>query len=398
VPAGTVTETSAISAMLAGRRGDTQTRCRLHLSDVTGYVGESVAVLEGGEVTLSNYRDNSWELSISSHELSGFSLQDDWVRLFMDVRIPGEAWVEFALGHYRFERPKGTWRRDLSTHDLTATSGESLMLSEHADRGYRAPAGTDILAEVRDLIMSFGVPEGRISFPPVTRTLEDSMFLDPLQNFSATDYLRIVNALLSAGGFYALFTDAEGRFRTLEMQDQEYQAEHVVYGNGTGGEGMVIGDVPYANDDASFANVVVVYAGDPTATTRVARAELRDAAPVPAATGTVYVVDPDHPGTVEKIGRRFSEVRLENLVSQTAADTTARTRLRRAAGLNEKIRLLTRPDPRRGPRENYGLELADDAGTTIYTGIKWNVTGWKLPLSGGAMEHELSRLAAGVGS
>jgi hypothetical protein len=390
-----ITEAGRLRALLEGSRGAQNRSVRLHRSDVSGGVYEELEAFEGGTVSMSNFREHTWELSVRRRDIGRLGLFGEYVRAFVDYEDPEwDETLSFPMGHYRFERPRGTHSQILSTYELTGRSAEVLLLESGAYQGYKANAGTNILTAVASIITARGVPSNRIKFPAVTKTLTSPFQVSPLEAYEESYWLRIANSLLAAGGFYALYTDAEGFFTTKEMESVSTSTPHVTYGNVGDAEDLVTGDVAFEEDDERFENRKVVYAGDPnTSATLYAIAELRSTVPAVPTANTVYLIDPDSPATIDAMGMVIQKeaVTLPTLVSVTTAKSVALTHLKISAGLNEKVQLTTVPDPRRGPREDYGIELANEDGDTLYTG-RFNVTGWTFPLDLSAQTHELSRL------
>lgn len=387
---------------------DPDYRYRLYHSDITGANLGRVPRIEGAQVSLSNYRDHTWELSLPVREAerSGIDLFGGWVKAEVLLRDPfyktppltwesnvtwesdvtwegeegfAERWLSFSLGLYRFDFPKGSDSPVERVYSLTGKSPEVLLLEDMAYGGYSVAAGAGVLATARGILLDRGIPANRIDFPPDSedKLLANDVFFDPYQDAAGCYWLRIVNSLLAAGGFYALYADRDGRLTTHEIEDR-LGAEDVFYGSWDtpDSEMMLTDDIGWEYSDEAFANRVVVYSGDPNEVTPVV--------------GVAENNDPDSPISIPNIGVVQREpVTMQTLVSEAEADKVALAQLRLATSLHLKLNLATLPDPRRKPREVYRLEARKPDGTLFWDGT-WRVTNWTLPLDRGQMSHEVS--------
>ena len=380
-----------LGAVLAGQRGPVHWRYRLHRSDLAGTVGDRIFDVTGGEVSMSNFRDHTWELALTRRELEEpeLALFGDWVRVFVEVRTgelheaPGTRYRSFPFGLFQIDPPNPEHDEASTTYAVTGRSPEIVVLDDYATDGYKAAKGTGVLEESRRILTSRGVPPERIDFPAHDVKLTADLWVDQHQDWSKCSRLRIVNTLLNAGGFYALYTDAEGYFKTKEIEDTASR-KHDAEWTSEGPFRMVVGSIGEEYDLSSFANKVVVYAGEPGSA-------MIDAVAVNA--------DPESPGSVlpppAGIGRVVMRepVKLQNVVSQNEADKLARAQLKRDTAANHKIRMSVLPDPRRGPREDVYLDvrrphypdpdaygpLEGEPGERVLQG-RFTIVGWTFPL------------------
>jgi len=371
-------------ALLSGLRGEPEVRYRLFRSSLVGEVGEELRpAMQGAQVTLSNFRDHTWELSLIFEGELPVREDGDWARLFAEVR-DGDEWRRYRLGLYSLTVEEDESDPVLGSWSVTGRSPEVVLAENVAYRGYRVGAGTGVLAEGREIMRSLGVPDERIVLPTQDVPLNTDMWFDPFQDFSGVYYLRIVNALFNAGGFRAVYADADGRLTTEKLEDSRGEVADALYSSRSEVGGlMVTGPVRGERDRAAFANRVVVYAGDPNETTPVV--------------GVAENHDANSPGSIENLGRvvQNEPIQVQNIVSQQEADRLALAELRRRSSMERKLSLSTFPDPRRGARETYDLDLWRDNGEPVATGL-WDVIGWTWPLTSppSPMSHELSRRVA----
>lgn len=387
-------------AILEGKTGGPEFRYRLYRSNKAGEELGEMGDVKGASASLSNFRDHTWELSVPKRNSQRSSLEffGSYVKLVIELR-DGEEWLRYPFGLYRFDPPKGRSRPHSTDLALLGKSPESALMDSSAHDGYGRPAGSWVLGSVREILLDHGFETHRIDFPTIDKALPTGVYFDPLQDAEGVRWLRICNALLAAGGFYALYCDAEGRFTTKEIEDLSARSPDVVYGSTSDSE-RLIGDasgdawVDFDYDDERFANRTVVYSQDPNQSPPVVSvAEIRAAAPVSPEPGVLYLLDPDSGGAVDVLGATVQKepTVLQTLVSQADADRIARATLRLAHSMSLKLSFPTIPDPRRGPREVYGLRVVADDGTELF-GDTWPVTGFSMALDLTEMTHEVSRL------
>lgn len=390
-----------IAALL---RGTPEYDYQLWRSNISGEEIELIGTVERGVVSMSNFRDHTWSLGLQMRADQSLDLFSDYVKVIVRVR-DREEWLRFPMGLYRFESGSRGSSSPLATSwDLVGRSPEALLLDDLADNGYMVPAGTGILTAVEQILAARGVPGGRVKLPYPDTPLSRDLFFSPYQDASSCYWLRIVNAILSAGGYYAIYTDNEGIFTTKQIEASGAREPGVIYGANASradAEQMIVGEIGFDHADESFANKVTIYAGDagedantpPTVST----AELHSTVVSQPNDHTVIVVDPDSSVSYEALGNRWIRREPEAVSavnSQEAANLMSVALLRRVASRSLKLTLPTLPDPRRAPREDYELAVYQDDGTLLYDG-SWRVTNWELPLDLSEMTHELSAPISG---
>jgi hypothetical protein len=397
-------------AILEGRRGTIVFERSLYRSGVSGERFEELAVERGASVSLSNYRDHTWEISLPLKDLAGLDLYGDFVLLVIRLKDAdaedGSGWLEYPFGLYHLAFPKGEDSRMRRTYALTGKSLESLLLNYQYSSGYLVETGTGVLEAARGVLIDRGIPVERINFPPASEDeeLASAYFADPRQGAEGIKPLRIVNGLMAAGGFFAVWTDASGRFTTRKVDERLERESAVTYGTTLDADRLVLGTQPFEFDGSSFANRIVVYNDDPDAVLVggtpapqiVGKAELRSVMPAVPEPDTTYVIDPDSEVSVDRYSGgevQPDPVGLKNIANGAAAQKAAKARLMRAISMEEKRSLVTRFDPRRGPRESYRLKLYREDGAEAATGL-FSVTNLAASLdfgSGARMGHEIGR-------
>ena len=382
------TDAEKEKALLEGRRGPREWRYELWRSNLAGELLESgpfrriepLRTVESGAYTINNLRDHTWELTVSMRSDETLDLFSDWVRLFVllrDDEQPG-GWRTYPRGLYKFDFPKGEDSSAATTWDLTGKSPEIVLLDDMPDGGYKVAKSTGVLAAVRTILLGRGVAASRIDLPTTDKLLTADKLYDPLQDVESTRYLRICNDLLATGGFYALWTDDEGRFTTKEIEDTTDTDVAVTYGTTASSDRLLKETIPWETSDERFANRVRVWAGSAQGTIPVqAKAENHD---------------PDSRLSYENYGRwvEGEPVVLENLVSQAVATLVAKAQLRINSSADMKLTLSTFNDPRRQPRDRYGLEINNDSGEPLWRD-RWRVNEISHPLDMSGMSHSIYR-------
>lgn len=378
-----------LAETLAGRYGAVEPRTTLYESDIEG---REVKLLEGATdvgISLSNYRDHAFELSFTLDDNPTFKPLTGYVKAIMQIKTSPKTWARFPLGLYRFKSPE----KEHSSRTRQKLRGRSLEVLPLEDfvGAYTVEAGTGVLAAARTLLASMtpAIPSTRINFPTTDVLLKTPMYFDPFTDSSRCYRLRIINALLAAGGFYGLYTDKEGRFTTTKIPEFTTETPDVFYASrggvyyevpagSLGGEVLVsTEDISDHPDDENFANQIVVLSSDTNTTPQImAIAENRN---------------PNSPFSIQNLGRikAADPITLQNIVSLEEATLYAKAALRRASGLYRRVTIKTVVDPRRGQKEVYGTYIELPDGSLAVSG-KWRVIGWQI--DGSSMSHELARV------
>lgn len=387
IPQKPPTAATRTSAILQGFRGPRHYDFKLYRSNKSGDELEEIPGVRSARISLSNFRDHTWELQLPVGQESEIDFITDFVKVV--VRLWDAAigdWQNFDMGLYHFTAPEGEDNPLTTEYSLTGKSLESILLDSSAYLGYRVVAGTGVLSAAKTILVSRGFSSDRIDFPPTAedKTLPYPMFFDPFQDADAVRYLRIVNALLAAGGFYALYCGKDGKFRTKALPTIPKKSGDAKYGTtGAGFEKMLVGTSPWSIDDENFSNSVVVQSGDVNQQFLIVRAENHD--PNSRVSIEALIAAGKGDGRVQK-----EPFVLQQLATTAEAQALANEILRRESGMNLTRTITTFFDPRRDAREVYELNMYREDGGEVATGI-WPVVGFEVELNPDSltMSHEL---------
>lgn len=366
--------------VLRGRYGMITVSYRISRSNIRG---EDLGPLNGyivgsGGVNMSNFRDHAWEVTFDWLENDEIDPVRDWVKVYADVEIE-TGMHSYPLGLYRLAKPSGTLSRELALRHLSGFSPEFLIARSEPNVPVSYAANTDVLAAVTQILVAFGVPADRILFPATVVRLRNTMQFDPTSDASGSSWLAICNALLNAGGFYALQTDSDGRFTSDKMGSNVVMEPDVAYDGEY--EAMVTGSITDDWNDDRFANRVLVRS--------------QDIADTPPLFAVAENRNPASEGSYDFLGYWVQKtINLQSGATQADLATMAQAELEKASGYYRKLTLTGLFDPRVfAPRRIYGLTLYDRDDELVISG-RWNQISLNLPLSNPptAMTHEVSRV------
>ncbi len=165
------------------------------LGDVDGVEGGALAwnanaTLPGG---------GSIELIDRSQDIN---LSRDRMRIWWDV----EGYGEWPLGVYVLAAPSTQYHADSISRSITLIDKLTVIRDNCLTSTLQISAGANIVEAARTQILA--CDEYRIAHTQSSSVLSNAMTWDP-----GTSRLRVINDLLDAAGYWALWTDALGQFR-----------------------------------------------------------------------------------------------------------------------------------------------------------------------------------------
>jgi hypothetical protein len=384
-----------LRGILQGYHGGLHIRFRLFESNIYGDKGPIIEGVEEVEISLQNFNDWTWELNCMVTNNRNFNFDSEFVKAECWISLVDSAndddWHKFPMGLYRFQSPKGS-HANATTWELTGVSLEALALGDSEPRGFYVPANSDIIAQCRLILMTMrpSIPASMIDFPKESSPvlLPEATYFDPLNDAEGTRKLRIINTLLNAGGYYSLYTDANGKFKTHKIVDESKELPDVCYSTHPGYyyenytmlyAHQMIKTEPIVDEynEENFANRVVVLSGDTNQKP------------------PIYAIaennDESDPLSIPRLGRivQGEPITMQSVASYAEAYLVAITALATAKGRYRQTTFHTVPDPRRGVKDRYRMYLMLPSGELAMAG-KFRVIGWRLSEEG--MEHEVARL------
>ncbi len=240
---------------------------------------------------------------------------------------------------------------------------------------------TDILIQNRIIgqLSAAGFPASRLVLsPPINRGITTRMDFLP-----GTSRLKIINELLAAAGYYHLWVDRFGFFRSSPYND--HTAINPAVSLFTGKGGNVVGAVEERPDWSRFGNKVTVRKVNPGH---------------PTLYSTKVNTDPASPSSIGRLGRTYARPPVDdpNLLDQATADAKARALLAESGSFYRRVNVRSIPLP-----GSLGFHDAVDFDLVrkdepIIDG-RWRRTGWEIGLEArdGAMLHRLARAERFVG-
>lgn len=249
----------------AMRGGIIQTGAELFRCDVLGNEFEDLSewVIDGTIVTDID-RDIKTTLSLNVSSVLPFE-EFDWVKVYRTIyRESTGRTTRTPAGIFQLTQPSATW---LDGTGRIAGLDPTIILSEASTTDtYNIAAGTNYITAIRTILDALGLV-GRHAFPADARVLPTGGKSWP----SGTTYLRIVNDLLDALSFYAVFMLSDGRLTSLPYQDRTTVAPNYVWSIGQDAE--IIGDVEELANDDNLYNFVIVTKTDSAQVTTTRTAE-----------------------------------------------------------------------------------------------------------------------------
>lgn len=230
----------------------------------------------------------------------------DWMahrmQIIYDPGIRGvDAW---PIATMLFTSPKTMHGEDRVTHSVDLLPKVAVIDEDSVSKRYSLPAGAPIIATVVGLIRSTG--ESRIAVTESAATLRSAMTWD-----AAESKLTIINDLLSAAGYWALWCDGSGQFRVepyVLPQDRP-----VAYGFQSGEFSIHKPDWGREQDLSNVPNRFVVV-GEGTDK-------------VPALSAVATNEDPESPFSYQARGRWISRSEIGAEGSQAVLNALAKRRL-----------------------------------------------------------------------
>lgn len=367
---------------LTGRWGPVPYSFRAERRTIGGvYLADVSRALIGGTIELNNDRDvcrsAEFDIDPDARDDSGNAITidplSDNLAVFMDLLVDGSVTVGLPMGLFVLVRPQSSFTPAREALTVEGYDVGFLLANQSTASTYTVASGTNYVTAM-DAVVDQVSSSIRTAFPPTTLTTPTAMSWPP-----GTTWLRILTDLAGGINYYQPWADRDGILRSRQRDDLSQRTPDVTYRGGADGDWIVSEPIDQSQADI-WVNQVIVVVDDPA---RAPASAVRTNA------------DPSSPISTVVTGRTFTRViQADRAADSTTLEAIADDYLRRAASAYQTATLTTSIDPRRDAHEVYLVDVDD-----VYDSVKWAVRNWSLDLvTGGRMQHELSRTASVVAS
>lgn len=370
-------ERALIRQEISGYQGPTLYKTRAYVSDKEGRKKYLLDGIRDLSVNFSNYRDNTWETSITVDKGPDFNPFTDWVKVEVEAHITGVGVKTYEVGLYHFFDDIGSEHfRDHTVWSLTGTSGEGLLVNDTTRNVFTVPKGAKILKTVKNLLLGLKIPASMIALPmDQDKELRNGLVFDPFQDEENSSKLGIINKLLNAGGWYALYTLGNGVFTTIKIRDLDKLQPDFFYGPpDEGGEPLLINSITDSYNMEGWANAVIVTSEDPVQAVEEKKQKGKTAKRIRGIAEDLQ--------SYNDVGYwKVKRVKYKHIVDQEEADRLAKAQLKAASHKHRTVSYTIFPDPEHfGPKMSARLlHYTDDLDTPIVRGVFKDVNAsWNL--------------------
>lgn len=135
----------------------------------------------------------------------------DWTKTRVRPVLNIDGMDPIPLGVFIAHIPTDDWTDGSVSRELELLDRTTVLNEDSVDSTYSIPKGTNVVNKVVELIQSTGESPGSVT--PSSVVTANDMTWDP-----TTSKLTIVNDMLDAAGFFALWADTNGQFRVEPYQ------------------------------------------------------------------------------------------------------------------------------------------------------------------------------------
>ena len=310
--------------------------------DGTHIYMDSVALYEG---TTAGYNGETFEYAPFS-----------WLHARVRPVLIVEGVPEEPLGVFIPSAPVEQWDEGGGRQEIELLDRTSVLGQDYLPSSYTAKAGTNVIAAVRKLIASTGERVGAL-------TASDDTLSSDMVWGAGTNKLTIINELLAAADFFALWADGNGQFRAEEYRSPK--SRPVAYELLDDSNSIYVANLSIDRDLYDIPNRVIMTAqgsGESEGWTAVATNR-----------------NPESPFSYERRGRWVTDVQLGiEATSLANLNSKASTRLSALAATQATVQIQHAPVP--GLRVNDVVRLrrnpagVDTLFTVTKTDLNFNPT------------------------
>lgn len=263
------------------------------LTNTDASLGE-LGYVEGGHLEWNSNADLPGGGSILLEQVPDLNVNESKDRIKIWWEVEGVA--PWPLGVYVMAAPATSYRADGSSRQITLIDKLTVVRDDLLLTTLQIPAGANIVQAVVQQINAAG--ETRVAATPSAAALSNSMTWSP-----GTSRLRVINDLLTAAGYWSLWTDREGQFRVDPYVAPAARPVAWVFEEGQTAIHSPEWEYELALWDATNTVVLVSQADDNDVVM------------------TAYAVDdnPDSPTSTVSMGRTLNPIVEENVEAQSQA-------------------------------------------------------------------------------
>lgn len=321
--------------------------------------------LQDGEVSRANFdtMHGSFSFTLATQLAWGSAI----VRPYLLVGGEGMATMRFNLGAYFTNTPDYTTGSDPTIYNV---QGYDLLdaLNTQVGDSYAVQAGVDYLTAIETILLNQGYTKYTID------SARSGTLLPEAKGWAATEnatWLIIVNDLLSAIGYRGIFSDWDGQLVCSPYQSPEERATEWTYDDGE-----------YTSELGPQQTIKHDFSVTPNRWVAIRTNMAEGVSPTDGDGIATYQNDSDGETSVEGRGRVITK-RIEfEAADQTALQTKLMQAVAADKTVSTSIDAETTPNPLHWHFDILTIHTAE-LGT-----VKVRENSWKLPLSGGMMQHE----------
>lgn len=352
------TVTAVITMDLAGRSDETIFRLNAASPDGSPTT-PSPGLLTGAKIWARNFRIYRGVLRDSPERNVG---KDIWPHVQIRPHVTIKGLPEAPLGTFLPSTPIVTYKDGSQTWGVELLDRTSMIAEDFFAHTYSIPAGVNVVDRVWEILRSTGAAVGN---PPPASSLPSGVAttLTKGRTWEAgTNKLTIVNDILEAAGYMALWADAEGAFRLSKSVAAKNRP--VAYEFIDGENCIYRPEFTIEKDIYSIPNKVVM----------IGQGDSDTAAPV----ATALNLDRRSPSSFQNRGRWITDItRGVDAESQTELQAKANARLEQLTAAQGVVTIEHGPVP--GLRVNQVVRFARRGGAGIdglytVTSIRWPMT------------------------
>lgn len=313
-------------------------------------------ILTGAKIWARNFRIYRGVLRDSPDRNVG---KDIWPHVQIRPHVTIKGLPEAPLGTFLPSTPIVTYKDGSQTWDVELLDRTSMIAEDFFAHTYSIPDGVNVVDRVWEILRSTGAAVGN---PPPASSLPSGVAttLTKGRTWEAgTNKLTIVNDILEAAGYMALWADAEGKFRLSKSVAAKHRP--VAYEFIDGENCIYKPEFTIEKDIYSIPNKVVM----------IGQGDSDTAAPVATATN----LDRRSPSSFQNRGRWITDVsRGVDAESQAELQAKANARLEQLTAAQGVVTIEHGPVP--GLRVNQVVRFARHGGAGIdglytVTSIRW---------------------------